>query len=94
MFAHALHAAVKAARETPGATLAFPKGVYELRDESAVKVQDDWMSGKLKGNPERPLFAPYAPHVRGLDFDGAKDATSATLRHAAPRCAATVGWNP
>jgi len=68
-----LRAAVAFARTHPGMTLVFPPGIYDLRDEAAVKVQDDWMTGKLKGNPEKTLFLPYTPHVRGLDFSGARD---------------------
>lgn len=82
--ADALRAAVKFTREHPGTTLVFPPGIYDLRDEAAVQVQDDWMSGRLKGNPEQVLFKPYAPHVRGLDFSGSRkvtvEAAGATLR--------------
>lgn len=73
--ADGLRAAAKHARENPGTTVAFPPGIYDLRDEAAVKIQDDWMTSKLKGNPVETLFLPYAPHVRGLDFSGARDVT-------------------
>lgn len=73
--ADALRKAVAAARSQPGATLLLPPGVYDFRDEAAVRIQDDWMTGKLTGNPERTLFAPYAPHVKGLDFTGTRDLT-------------------
>ena len=73
--ADALRAAVLAARKQPGAILVLPPGIYDLRDDDAVHIQDDWMTGKLKGNPERTLFRPYAPHIKGLDFTGAKDLT-------------------
>ena len=82
--ADALRAAVSAARRQPGTTLLLPPGVYELRDEAAVRMQEDGMTGKFGNNPERTLFRPYHPRVIGLDFGGARDltvqATGAVLR--------------
>jgi lysophospholipase L1-like esterase len=65
-----LREAVGFARTHPGTTLKFPPGVYRLRDEQAVKLMEDIMSGRIEATT---IFKPYYPYVKGLDFTGASD---------------------
>ena len=71
----ALRKAVEACKANPGATLYFAPGVYDFRDEKAVQLQNDAMSGKLGKNPQDVIFKPYYPYVKGLDFSGVHDVT-------------------
>lgn len=70
-----LRKAVGYCRNHPGTILYFPPGVYNFRDEKAVQLMDDVMTGKIKGNPQDTIFKPYYPYVKALDFDGDHDVT-------------------
>lgn len=71
----ALRRAVAYACERPGTTLYFPKGVYELKDDKAVDLEKKVLNGEMGENPEKVIFTPYYPYVKGLDFTGAKQVT-------------------
>ena len=71
----ALRSAAEYCRTHPGTTLKIPAGVYKLCDSKAEKLEEEVLSGKLGPNPEKAIFTPYFPYVRGLDFDGATDVT-------------------
>jgi hypothetical protein len=73
--AEALRKAVEYCKAHPGTTLYFPAGVYDLRDEEAVRLMDDVMGGKMGQNPEKTIFRAYYPYVRGLDFRGLSNIT-------------------
>lgn len=73
--AEALRKAVQFCKTHPGTTLYFPAGVYDLRDEAAVQLMNDVMSGKMGQNPEKTIFTAYYPYVRGLDFRGLSNIT-------------------
>ena len=79
----ALRKAAAWVRETEGARLVFLPGTYILRDEKAVALEDTVMSGAWGQNPEKKMFVPYHNYVKGLDFNGARnaivDAAGATL---------------
>ncbi|MDA1044452.1 MAG: glycosyl hydrolase family 28-related protein, partial [Verrucomicrobia bacterium] len=67
----ALRRAATFARETPGATLRFPPGQYRLRDPQALALENAVMTGEMGPDPEKNIFRPYYPYVKGLDFTGA-----------------------
>jgi hypothetical protein len=73
--AAALRAAIEACRHRRDVTLVFPPGRYDLRDDDAVRLMDEVMSGAFGINPEPTIFRPYFPYVRGLDFTGIEDLT-------------------
>lgn len=81
--AEQLRKAIAFCKETPGTTLSFAPGVYDFRDEEAVQLQRDAMSGKLGVNPQDKIFNYYFNYVIGLDFNGVHDlaveATGATM---------------
>lgn len=68
-----LRAAVAACRAHPGSVLTVPPGMYHLSDPQALALQEQALSGQLGENPERVIFRPYYPHVKGLDFAGCQD---------------------
>lgn len=70
-----LQKAIDYCRLNPGTTLLFPSGVYNIRNESAVKLMEDAMTGKLGRNPQDSIFRPYFPYVKGLDFNGVHNVT-------------------
>lgn len=69
----ALRAAAAYCRKNPGTTLSFPAGTYVLRDQEAIRLEQDVMNGKYGENPEKIIYTPYYPYVKGLDFSGAQD---------------------
>lgn len=71
----ALRKAAEYVRNHEGTTLIFAPGVYILRDDKAVELENTVMSGNFGQNPESKMFTPYHSYVRGLDFTGAKNAT-------------------
>lgn len=71
----ALRKAAEYCREHKGSTLFFPAGVYQLKDSEALKLEEDVLSGKFGENPEKVIFTPYYPYVKGLDLSGASDVT-------------------
>lgn len=71
----ALRAAAAYCRNHPGTTLFFPPGIYQLRDENAIQLEKDVLSGKMGENPEKVIFTPYYPYIKGIDLLGAKDIT-------------------
>jgi hypothetical protein len=72
-----LRKAMAYCKKNPGTTLFFSPGVYNFRDENAVRLMNDAMSGKLGKNPQEKIFTPYYPYVKGLDFDGQSHTTIA-----------------
>src|SRR5450759_4290788 len=73
--AQQLRKAIDYCKLNPGTTLYFPSGVYDFRDEKAVLLMNEVMSGKFGQNPEKTIFKPYYPYVKGLDFNGLQDIT-------------------
>lgn len=71
----ALRKAIEDCHGRKGLTLVFPPGVYHLRDEDAIELQETVMTGKFGENFERMMFFPYAPYVKGLSFAGCEDLT-------------------
>ena len=71
----ALRKAAQYCREHPGTTLIFPAGVYPITDPEAKRLEEDVLAGKYGSDPEKKMFIPYFPYVRGLDFEGCTDVT-------------------
>ena len=71
----ALRKAAQYCREHPGTTLIFPAGVYQITDPEAKQLEEDVLAGKYGSDPEKKMFIPYFPYVRGLDFEGCTDVT-------------------
>lgn len=71
----ALRKAVKDVCKTPGSTLYIPEGIYILKDNDAVKLEEDVIKGKFGENPEKIIYTPYYKYSKGLDFTGAKNVT-------------------
>lgn len=71
--AEALRLAVAACVKGQARRLLIPPGRYILRDEKAVRLQDEAISGRLGGNPQDVVYRPHFEYVKGLDFAGAKD---------------------
>ncbi len=78
-----LRQAISYCKTHPGTMLYFPAGVYDFRDEKAVRLMEDVAAGRLGKDPQKTIFAPYYPHVKGLDFNGLQniivEAEGATL---------------
>ncbi len=70
----ALRKAVDYCRANSGTILMMPAGEYRLRDDQADALEKKMYSGKYP-NPEKEVFVPYYPHVKGLNFDGAESIT-------------------
>ncbi len=81
--ADALRRAVAACVKGGAKRLLIPPGQYILRDDKAVKLQDDAIAGRLGGNPQDVVYRPNFDYVKGLDFAGADnlviEATGAEL---------------
>lgn len=73
--AAALRKALDHARANPGTTLTFAPGVYNFRDEAAVALMDKAMAGGLGKTPEKVIFTPYYPYVKGLDLENVQGLT-------------------
>ena len=73
--APAIRKALEYCRQHPGVILYFPPGVYDFRDEEAVRLMDQAMAGKFGPDPETTLLSPYFPYARGLDFAGVSGVT-------------------
>lgn len=71
----AFRQAAQVVREHPGSTLLIPPGRYLLRDEEAVKFQEDILAGKFGHDSQSVTFTPYAPYVKGIDLTGARQVT-------------------
>lgn len=71
----ALRRAAAFCREHPGTTLVIPPGVYRLRDAEAEKLEQEVLAGKFGNNPEKTIYTPYYPYVKGLDFAGSQNLT-------------------
>lgn len=63
-----LRRALEFARAHPGITLYFPPGVYNFRDDSAVRLMNRAMNGEFGQHPDSTIFKEYFPYSRGLDF--------------------------
>lgn len=79
----ALRKAAEYCRKHEGVTLHFPRGVYQLKDEAAIRLEQEVLDGKMGENPEKVIFTPYYPYSKGIDLSGARNvtlkATGATL---------------
>ena len=84
----ALRKAAAYCRNHPGTTLFFPPGIYRLRDAEAERLEQEVRSGKMGNDPEKVIFKPYYPYVRGLDFTGS-DSVTIEARGATLMC---EGW--
>ena len=71
----ALRKAAQYCREHPGTTLILPAGVYQITDPTAKQLEEDVLAGNYGSDPEKKMFVPYFPYVKGLDFDGSEDVT-------------------
>lgn len=71
----ALRDAAQYCREHADTTLVLPPGVYDVEDDAAVKLMNDVIGGAYGNDPQRVLYQPDFPHVRILDFTGAKNLT-------------------
>lgn len=71
----ALRKAVEYACNTPGCTLYIPSGEYIVRDDDALRLENEVLSGKMGANSERVIFTPYYNYVKGLNFEGARNVT-------------------
>ena len=71
----ALRKAVHFCKENPNAVLEIPAGVYRLRDEAAVQLEQDAMTSKMGRSTEPVIYTPYYPYAKGLDFNGTKNLT-------------------
>ena len=71
----ALRDAAQYCHEHPDTTLVIPPGVYDVEDDAAVKLMNDVIGGIYGNDPQRALYKPDFPHVRILDFTGAKNLT-------------------
>lgn len=71
----ALRKAAEWVRTTEGAHLIFLPGTYILRDAQALALEDTVMNGTWGQDPEKKMFVPYHNYVKGLDFNGARNAT-------------------
>lgn len=68
--APALNKALDFARAHPGVVLYFPPGIYNYRQESAIRLMNRAMAGEFGPNPESTIFKAYYPYTRGLDLRG------------------------
>ncbi|OFX31456.1 MAG: hypothetical protein A2W90_09445 [Bacteroidetes bacterium GWF2_42_66] len=68
-----LREAVNYCKSSPGTKLYFPPGIYNFKDEKAVKLMNGILNGSIKGNPSDSIFRPYYPYVKGLNFDGTRN---------------------
>lgn len=71
----AFRAAMKFCRETSGTILYIPPGIYNFRDEEAVKIEYEAISGQYGENVQGHLFKVDAPYVKALDLHGSKNIT-------------------
>ncbi len=71
----ALRKAAQYCRRHPGTTLEMPAGVYRITDPAARQLEQDVLAGAYGSDPEKKMFTPYFPYVKGLDFAGCTDVT-------------------
>lgn len=71
----AFRAAMKVCRETSGTVLYIPSGVYNFRDEAAVKIEYEAISGQYGEDVQGRLFKVDAPYVKALDLNKGRDIT-------------------
>lgn len=71
----ALREAARYCREHEGCTLVFSPGVYQLKDEKAIELEEKVLAGEMGENPEKVIFTPFYPYSKGLDLTGARDVT-------------------
>lgn len=63
----AINLALKYCKENKTEKLFFPPGQYILSHPEAIKLMEDVMDMKMGENPEKIIFTPYYPYVKGLD---------------------------
>lgn len=71
----AIRAAIKFCRETPGTTLYISAGIYNFRDEEAIKIEYEAISGQYGEDVQGHLFKVDAPYVKALDLSGSQNIT-------------------
>jgi nitrous oxidase accessory protein NosD len=71
--ANELRSSIDWCRGKKGITLKFPPGIYHFQDEKAVEFRDKIMTGIFGNMPEKKMFFPYAPYIKGLDFSDCED---------------------
>ncbi len=76
------------ARQHPGTTLVVPPGRYRLRHPDAVTLENAVMQGAMGPDPEKKIFTPHYPYVKGVDLSNTRDLTI----EAAGATIATEGW--
>ena len=78
-----LRKAIDYCRLNPGTKLLWAPGVYNFKDEEAVQLMKDCMSGKFGANPQDHTFTYNFKYIIGLNFNGVHDltieATGATM---------------
>ena len=55
-------------KENKIAKLFFPPGKYILSHPDAIKLMEDVMDLKMGVDPEKIIFTPYFPYIKGLDI--------------------------
>lgn len=73
--AKALRQAVAYCKAHKGITLFFPPGIYNYKDEKAVKIEKEAISGVYGEDVQGHLFHPKASYVKALDFTDCEDLT-------------------
>lgn len=66
----ALRQAAEYCRTHMGTTLVIEPGTYILSDPEAIRLERKVLAGEYGPDPEKAIFTPYFPYVRGLDFEG------------------------
>ncbi|MEJ2494534.1 MAG: hypothetical protein P8Y79_09445, partial [Ignavibacteriaceae bacterium] len=62
--------ALKFCKEHKVSKLFFPPGKYILSHPEAIQLMEDVIDLKMGRNPEKVIFVPYYPYVKGLDLTG------------------------
>ena len=70
-----LRKAIDYCRLNPGTKLFWAPGVYNFRDEEAVQLMKDCMSGKFGANPQDHIFTYNFKYIIGLNFNGVHNLT-------------------
>ena len=89
--AESLRQSIRFCKDHPGTILYFPPGVYDLRDEAAVQLMNDVMTGKMGQDPEKTIFTALLSRMSEASISEASP--TSRWRRRAQFCAATAGWN-
>lgn len=69
----ALQSACNYCRNNPGVTLIIPKGIYEISDSTALRIEREAISGAYGERVQQTLFHPGAPYVKAFDLSDCRD---------------------